>query len=90
MKVFAAVLLALADSCHVIAEPFSGPSPESIPDLEAGQQALKLLCPIAQELEEAKETTTSTKASPLLSTAKSGHQTVLRSRLTSSVCMRAT
>ncbi len=49
MKVFAAVLLALAASCHVSAEPSPGPSPESIPDLEARQAALKLLCPIAQK-----------------------------------------
>ena len=49
MKVYALFLLALAGSCHVNAEPSPGPSPESIPDLEARQQALKILCPIAQE-----------------------------------------
>ena len=49
MKVYALFLLALAVSCHVNAEPSPGPSPESIPDLEARQQALKILCPIAEE-----------------------------------------
>ena len=49
MKVYALFLLALAGSCHVNAEHSPGPSPESIPDLQARQQALKLLCPIAQE-----------------------------------------
>ena len=49
MKVYALFLLALAGSCHVNAEPSPGPSPESIPDLEARKHSLKLLCPIAQK-----------------------------------------
>ena len=45
MKVFAAVMMALAAGCAANAEP----SPESIRDSEARQQALKLLCPIAHK-----------------------------------------
>ena len=50
MSVFALFLLTLTASYPANADiDRGGPSPESIPDLEARQQALKLLCPIAQK-----------------------------------------
>ena len=50
MKDLAIALLALAASCpaHAVPPEF-GISPETIPDVEARQQALKLLCPIARK-----------------------------------------
>ena len=50
MKDLAIALLALAASCpaHAVPPEF-GISPKSIPDMEARQQALKLLCPIARK-----------------------------------------
>ena len=50
MKDLAIALLALVASCpaHAVPPEF-GISPETIPDVEARQQALKLLCPIARK-----------------------------------------
>ena len=50
MKALAIVLLAMAAQYPAHAAPSEfGISPDSIPDIEARQQALKLLCPIAQQ-----------------------------------------
>ena len=50
MKALAIALLALATRCPAHAVPAEfGNSPASIPDMEARQQALKRLCPIAQK-----------------------------------------